>query len=167
MPKRNLLTTSISLSAILALVLVCLVTTARTPASYAAAQQYSLVGKWGSRGSGEGKFSQPLDIVIDSSGNVYVTDFTGVANQIQKFTTNGTFITSWGHLGFGNGQFTNPAGIAIDSSGNVYVGDFGNSQNGVQKFTTNGTFITSWGSTGLGEGQFINPAGIAIDSSGN
>ncbi|MGB7638557.1 MAG: hypothetical protein WBL88_13410, partial [Nitrososphaeraceae archaeon] len=72
MPKRNLLTTSISLSAIFALVLVCLITTANTPAAYAAAQQYSLVGKWGSRGSGEGKFSQPLDIAIDSSGNVYV-----------------------------------------------------------------------------------------------
>ena len=94
---------------------------------------------------------------------MYVTDFTGIGNQIPKFTANGTFITSWGNLGFGNGRFTNPAGIAIDSSGNVYVGDFGNPENAVQKFTANGTFITSWGSTGLGDGQFINPGGIAID----
>ena len=116
MSKINLVIASLSVSSVFALVFVCLITLGVTSAAYAA-EQYSLVGKWGSKGSGEGKFSQPLDLAIDSSGNVYVTDFTGIGNQIQKFTANGTFITSWGNLGFGNGRFTNPAGIAIDSSG--------------------------------------------------
>ena len=118
MSKRNFLITSMGVSSsILALVLLCLITTSKTPAAYAA-EQYSLVGKWGSIGSGYGKFSQPLDVAIDSSGKVYVTDFNGLANDVQKFTNNGTFITSWGNLGFDNGRFTNPAGIAIDSSDN-------------------------------------------------
>ncbi|MFL6320210.1 MAG: hypothetical protein ACJ72Q_07030, partial [Nitrososphaeraceae archaeon] len=111
MPKRNLLLSSISTSTvILSLVLICLITANRASSAYAAAeqQQYSMVGKWGSRGSGNGKLSQPLDIAIDTSGNVYVGDFGNA--QIQKFTSNGTFITSWGQLGFGNGLFTNPAG---------------------------------------------------------
>jgi sugar lactone lactonase YvrE len=144
---------NLSVSSVFALVFVCLITLGVTSAAYAA-EQYSLVGKWGSRGSGEGKFSQPLDLAIDSSGNVYVTDFTGIGNQIQKFTANGTFITSWGNLGFGNGRFTNPAGIAIDSSGNVYVSD----NNRVQKFDSNGKFITNW--------TVSSPFGIAVDSGG-
>jgi tripartite motif-containing protein 71 len=46
-----------------------------------------------------------------------------VSNQVQKFTNNGTFITSWSSRGSGDGQFISPAGIAVDSSNNVYVTD--------------------------------------------
>jgi DNA-binding beta-propeller fold protein YncE len=113
--------------------------------TFAQEQQYSFVTKWGSEGVGFGKFRQPLDIAIDFDNNVYVTDTTSLANQIQKFSTNGTFITSWGVLGFGDGLFTSARGIDMDSSGNVYVTDGGSPETGVQKFTNNGTFITSWG----------------------
>ncbi|CAN5370437.1 hypothetical protein BH18THE2_BH18THE2_22020 [soil metagenome] len=58
-------------------------------------QQYSFVTKWGSEGIGNGKFTQPLDIAIDSSGYLYVTDLSSVSNKIQKFDSNGTFITAW------------------------------------------------------------------------
>jgi len=30
--------------------------------------------KWGIRGSGDGEFSQPQGLAIDSEGNVYVSD---------------------------------------------------------------------------------------------
>ena len=133
-------------------------------------QQYSFVKKWGSEGIGFGRFAQPIDIAIDSSGNLYVTDLSSISNKIQKFTSNGTFITAWGNLGFGPGRFTSPAGIdvgTLDNNNNVYIADIGSPGTAVQVFTTNGTFIRSWGSDGLGDGQFINPAGIAVDSLGN
>ncbi len=47
-------------------------------------------------------------------------------NRIQKFDSNGNFITKWGFKGTGDGQFDNPYGIAVDSSGNVYVADTDN-----------------------------------------
>jgi hypothetical protein len=82
-------------------------------------QQYSFLMSWGSKGVALGSFKQPLEIAIDSNGDVYVTDISRVSNQVQKFTNNGTFITSWGSRGLGDGKFINPAGIAVDSSNNV------------------------------------------------
>ena len=62
-------------------------------------------------------------------------------NRIQKFTSNGTYITKWGESGSAEGEFSSPSGIATDTSGNVYVADTDN--NRIQKFTSNGTFIES------------------------
>jgi DNA-binding beta-propeller fold protein YncE len=52
---------------------------------------------------------------------VYVSDLHN--NRIQKFTSDGTFITKWGTEGSGDGQFAYPFGIAVHSSGRVYVAD--------------------------------------------
>jgi tripartite motif-containing protein 71 len=60
-------------------------------------------------------------VAVDSSGNVYVSDLHN--NRIQKFTSDGTFITKWGTEGSGNGQFRYPWGVALDSSGRVYLAD--------------------------------------------
>jgi tripartite motif-containing protein 71 len=112
-------------------------------------------------GTALGEFSQPQGIAIDSTDNIYITSFTSLSNQIEKFTSNGTFITSWGSLGFGSGRFTNPSGITTDSLNNVYVVDFGENNN-VQKFDSTGSFITKWGSMRSDDGQFRHPASIAI-----
>ena len=84
------------------------------------------VKAWGSKGSDEGQFLEPAGVAVDSSGNVYVSDFSN--NRIQKFTSNGTFITKWGSSGSGEGQFNRPENVAVDSSGNVYVGDTSNNR---------------------------------------
>jgi DNA-binding beta-propeller fold protein YncE len=118
--------------------------------------------QWGSQGSGNGQFSYPSGIAVDSSNNVYVADSDN--NRIQKFDSSGNFLTQWGSPGSGNGQFSYPTGIAIDSSNNVYVSD-GYSR--VQKFDSSGNYLTQWGSYGSGNGQFYSSRGIAVDSSNN
>jgi tripartite motif-containing protein 71 len=55
---------------------------------------------------------------------VYVSDDD--KNSIQKFDSDGNFITKWGSEGYGDAQFWLPHDIAIDSSDNVYVVDSGN-----------------------------------------
>ena len=77
----------------------------------------------GQTGTGDGQFIRQGDINVDSVGNVYVAD-TG-NHRVQKFDTNGAFITKWGENGVGQGKFTSPYGVAVDSSGNVYVSDMG------------------------------------------
>ena len=50
--------------------------------------------------SGNGQFKDPIAVAVDRMGNVYVADYGN--NRIQKFNSNGTFITTWGELGSGN-----------------------------------------------------------------
>jgi DNA-binding beta-propeller fold protein YncE len=45
--------------------------------------------------------------------------------RVQKFDTNGNFITKWGSYGTGDGQFIDPEHLAIDSDGFAYVSDKG------------------------------------------
>jgi len=126
--------------------------------------EYSFVRTWPLTYTGpsnDGQFTNPFGIAIDSSNNVYVAD-TG-NNRIQKFDSNGKFITKWGSEGIEDGQFGLLHGIGVDTTGNVYVSDTGN--NRIQKFDSNGKFITKWGSAGTGDGQFMYAAHIATDSS--
>ena len=108
------------------------------------------IAKWGKKGSGDGEFDferySPPDgvgIAVDGNGYVYVTD--GSNNRIQKFTSEGEFVSRWGTEGMLDGQFFYARGIAVDKSGNVYVSD---DSCRVQKFTGNGKFIWILGGFG-------------------
>ncbi len=49
----------------------------------------AFLSKFGSYGSGDGQFSYPYGIAIDSAGNIYVADTNN--NRIQKFNSAGRF----------------------------------------------------------------------------
>jgi DNA-binding beta-propeller fold protein YncE len=121
-----------------------------------AAETYEFVNLWGG-------LDAPEAVAVDQSDNVYVADSGN--QQIQKFNSNGGFITKWGTLGAGPSEFANPGGIAVDQTGNVYVADSSNHR--VQKFTSTGGFIGQWGEAGSEDGQLLWPGGIAVDQSGN
>lgn len=45
-------------------------------------------------------------VAVDKQGNVYVVD--GSKYRVQKFTSDGEFLTKWGSNGDGDGQFECP-----------------------------------------------------------
>jgi DNA-binding beta-propeller fold protein YncE len=65
-----------------------------------------------------------------AAGNIYVADNSN--QRIEKFDSDGVFLTTWGTPGTGDGQFDDPFGLAFDSSGNIYVADMKN--NRIQRF---------------------------------
>jgi len=95
----------------------------------------------GIAGSGDGQFNVPLQVAVDSAGDLYVVDQNN--QRVQKFDSNGGFLTTFGVSGTGDGEFIQPYGIAVDSFDNVYVTD--SIRNNVQKFDSlaNSSFAVS------------------------
>lgn len=87
-------------------------------------------------------YNYPNGVATDPSGNVYVLMsqsgppfmlFPPEKPRVEKFGSNGDFITRWGSRGVGDGEFAYPNSLAVDLSGNVYVADTYNHR--IQKFS--------------------------------
>jgi uncharacterized protein YjiK len=122
-------------------------------------------------------FNAPYDVIVDSSGNLYVADTTN--NRIRKITSAGvvstiagsgtaTFLDATGT----NASFWSPSGIAVDSSGNLYVADMSN--NRIRKIDNSGvvTTLAGSGAVSFGDGTGTNSGfnglrGLRIDPSNN
>jgi len=103
----------------------------------------------------------PIGMAGDSSGNVYIAEYSGNAVYKETLQGDGSFVRSTVASGFPFG----PVGLAIDSAGNVYIGlDIGSSTSSLVKETLqgNGSYVQSYIGTALEDVY-----GIAVDSSGN
>ena len=118
--------------------------------------------KWGFKGTEKGQFSNILDIDLDSSNNVYILDSENY--RVEKFDSNGNFITEWGSVDSDEdvGNFIYPTDISLDSQNNVYV-----YSNEIQKFDSNGNFITKFGAEIPGVGQLGYVDSIVMDTHDN
>ncbi|MFZ1936059.1 MAG: PEP-CTERM sorting domain-containing protein [Thermoguttaceae bacterium] len=128
--------------------------------SATAATTYQWARTVGSYGSGNGQFSYPNGVAIDSSGNIFVTDYDN--DRIEEFDNSGNYLTQFGSYGRGNGQLIWPTAIAADLSGNVWVYDSDNLR--LEEFNHSGAYV------GQSNTYFVYPAsvgGIAADASGN
>jgi len=105
------------------------------------------------------KHGRLYDIILDSEGCVYISDFTN--DLIYKFENNGKYLGSFGGSGFQEGKFYGPTSLAVDKYNNLYIVDSGNSR--IQKFSEDGEFLLAFGKEGEGEGEFRHISGIAVD----
>jgi sugar lactone lactonase YvrE len=124
-------------------------------------------------------FLLPTGIAVDSTGNIYVTNWFD--HTVRRVTPAGTVTVLAGTAGVagsadGTGaaaQFNYPTGLALDPAGNLYVADDQNAT--IRKITPTGVVTTLAGTAGIvgsanGTGpaaQFINPTSLAVDATGN
>ncbi len=127
------------------------------------------------------QLNSPVGVGIDSSGNVYITEYSG--NVVRKVDSSGNIstIAGTGTAGFsGDGglatsaQVSSPYDVMADGAGNIYIADSGNHT--IRKIDNSGTISTIAG-TGVGgfsgdgglatSAQLNNPSGVGMDTSGN
>jgi sugar lactone lactonase YvrE len=123
-------------------------------------------------------FNSPIDVALDTDGNLFVADASN--NKIRKINATTGQVTKYAGTGGpssldGNAisaTFNKPTGVRVDSTGNVYVSDMFGCK--IRKITPAGVVSTVAG-TGLcafGDGvaslaMFYYPYGLSIDAIGN
>jgi len=111
-------------------------------------------------GSGANQLSNPVDVAVDSSGNIFITEV--VNNRIQKFTS-GSTSSSYGSTIISG--LSSPSGIDIDSSGNLYFSETSNRQVRKLTLTSNVTqtqITQTAGTNGSATNQLGYPKGFHI-----
>jgi YD repeat-containing protein len=136
---------------------------------------------YGSAGSGNGQYSEPVGIAINqASGNVYVGDRGN--GRVEELNSSGEFVRAFGSAGSGADQLSGATGITIDPHENVWVAD--SSNNRLDEFSSTGSFTKAlgWGVSngeakletcttsckaglsGSGAGEFDLPHAIAFSA---
>jgi DNA-binding beta-propeller fold protein YncE len=95
-------------------------------------RQGAFVRKWGGPfasnifGPFNGWFATVTAVAVDRQGNLFAADFYN--HRIQKFSADGTFLTSFGSQGRGPGQFEHAMAVTVADDGSLFAVDFANSR---------------------------------------
>jgi len=85
-------------------------------------------------------FYQPMDVVADKGGDIYVLDSR--EGKIQKFDSHGNYLLTIGRKGQGPAEILYSEDIELDSQENILIFDQGNRR--ITKFDPQGNFIISY-----------------------
>ena len=115
---------------------------------------------FGTHGTGECEFQNPLSVCVDSEGRVVVADYKN--DRIQVLTKDGKPVFEFGDSG--SEKLSKPT-ACIYHKNMFIVSDRLN--HSLKVFDSSGTFLYKIGKKGKADGQFTGPWGLCIEQCGN
>lgn len=129
---------------------------------------------WGQRGTGDGEFAYPIGLAIDDHDVVHVTDYRN--HRIQRFDTDGRFLSSFATLGFPGAMTIDPAsGLIYVSHGDFFASSGTTGDDKIVVYDPSGAVVRQFGrppsvpcsaATAAPVGELDKPGGIAIGNDG-
>ena len=124
-----------------------------------------LTSEWGSKGNGDGQFSNPHGLAFGPGGDVFVADRENA--RIQIFDERGAFKRQW----LGAKATGRVFAVAVDQGGSIYVGvrraDYDPPSNGVLKLDRDWRTIASIGFGAAGDPLFNAVHDLAVGRDGS
>lgn len=116
-------------------------------------------------GDDAGQFQGPRHVVIDTIGNIFISDVKTGPPRIQVFSPDGEVLHAFAEKGVAPGQVMDTGGMALDPDGRLFVADADSMR--VNTYTHDGQLIQAWERDGTRIGQFNLPYGIIADPNGD
>jgi DNA-binding beta-propeller fold protein YncE len=118
----------------------------------------------GVAGKEPGQFGYISDVVQDTDGFYYVSEF-GENDRITKLDPDGRLVACWGRAGVGPGEFQRLRALALGPDGFLYAADACNHR--IQVFHLDGTFVREFGGEGTDLGRLSYPYDLAFSPDGS
>jgi DNA-binding beta-propeller fold protein YncE/ABC-type spermidine/putrescine transport system permease subunit II len=116
------------------------------------------LARFGSDGTGPGQFKLPTAAVVDSDGNIYVSEYGG-NDRISVFTPELEYLYSFGHItGPADAHLQRPQQLLIDKNDTLLVADAANHR--ICRFSLDGELVETFGQMGREPGQLSYPYDI-------
>lgn len=123
----------------------------------------TVVGAFGSEGTGDGQFRLPTDVAVDAQGFIYVSEYQG-NDRITKWSADRRFVASFGEELIAGRRLSRPAGIDLDDEQTLWVADACNHR--IVRFNLEGEVLSTFGTYGRGTGQLRYPYDIDVSPEG-
>jgi hypothetical protein len=132
----------------------------------------TVAGTSGINGNSPSQLGQPVAVVVDNSGNIYIVDKATFSHRVQKWApgaSSGVTVAGITNApGSTADKLNNPIALAIDAQNNLYVVDQDNHR--IQKWATGATVgvtVAGTGSVGAGANELSSPTGVYVDENQN
>ncbi len=122
----------------------------------------TVVGAFGSEGSGPGQFNEPVGLALGPNGNIYVADTWN--GRVQIFNPTFKYVTEFKVKGWGSQEVTAKPYLVVMADGRVVLSNPANSR--IELYAGFGTATASWDLPST-QGVSARPVGMTLDGNGS
>ena len=121
-----------------------------------------VVTSFGTEGSGQGQFNEPVGLALGPNGDIYVADTWN--GRVQRFDSNFKYLSEFAVKGWGSTEVNAKPFLVVLPDGRVIISSPANAR--LELYDQQGKAIAAWDLPAAESGAKGRPVGVALDSQG-